>query len=126
MKKVLLTFGIALFGFTAAFAQDMGQPQDQDVTDPQDPQTEQQDAPADIYQGGEREQLDEASLPTAVSDALETGAYSSMTVSDVYKVKDEETGSKLYEVHLESEDGQATVVNFNEEGEIQETEEPQY
>lgn len=121
MKKVLLTFGIALFGFTAAFAQDMGQPQDAT-----DPQTEELGAPsdADVMQG-EREQLDEADLPTAVSDALETGAYSTMTVSDVYKSKDE-SGAKVFEVHLESEDGQSTIVNFNEEGRIQDSIEPQY
>jgi len=119
MKKVLLTFGIALFGFTAAFAQDMGQPQDAT-----DPQTEQLEAPSDMNQA-EKEQVEEADLPTAVSDALETGAYSSMSVSDVYKTEDA-NGTKVYEVHLESEDGQSTIVNFDEEGQAQESAEPQY
>ncbi len=120
MKKVLLTFGIALFGFTAAFAQDMGEPQD--ATTPQTEEFNQSDADA---MQGERQQLEEADLPSAVSDALGAGAYSTMDVSDVYKVRNE-AGSELYEVHLESEDGQSTVVNFNEEGQIEESLDPQY
>ena len=120
MKKALLTFGIALFGFTAAFAQDMGQPQDATA-----PQTEEANpSDADVMQN-ERQQLEEADLPSAVSDALETGAYSSMTVSDVYQVNDE-AGSKVYEVHLESEDGQSTIVNFNEDGQLEESLDSQY
>lgn len=130
MKKVLLTFGIALFGFTAVLAQDMGQQEDVQNQDPQD-QTE-MGAPSDVDQSG-REQIEEADLPAAVTDALSTGAYADMTVSEVYKVKEQatdETGisaeSKAYEVHLLSEDGQSTVVKFNEEGQIEESQESQY
>lgn len=123
MKKTFLTFAIALLGFTVAVSQDMGEPQDAIET-----QTEELAAPdADIDQSG-REQLDEASLPIAVSDALKSDAYSTMIVSEVYKVTDEtsELGEEAYEVHLQSEDGLSTVVKFNEEGQILESDEIQY
>lgn len=124
MKKLLLTFGVALFGFSVAVCQDMGQPQE-----PVETQTEELPAPdADIDQSG-REQLDEASLPAAVTEALKSDAYSTMIVSEVYKVKTDETsdiGEDAYEVHLQSEDGQSTVVKFNEEGQIIESEDIQY
>ena len=123
MKKTFLTFAIALLGFTVAVSQDMGEPQDAIEI-----QTEELAAPdADIDQSG-REQLDEASLPIAVSDALKSDAYSTMIVSEVYKVTDEtsELGEEAYEVHLQSEDGLSTVVKFNEEGQILESDEIQY
>lgn len=123
MKKTFLTFAIALLGFTVAVSQDMGESQDAIET-----QTEELAAPdADIDQSG-REQLDEASLPIAVSDALKSDAYSTMIVSEVYKVTDEtsELGEEAYEVHLQSEDGLSTVVKFNEEGQILESDEIQY
>lgn len=127
MKKSLLTFGIALFGFTAVMAQDMGQQEDVENQS----QTE-MGAPSDLDQSG-REQIEEADLPAAVTDALSAGAYADMTVSEVYKVKEQatdETGvsaeSKSYEVHLLSNDGQSSVVQFNEEGQIVESQESQY
>lgn len=129
MKKVLLTFGIALLGFTVAFAQDMGEPQEEIQTPTE---TEMGMPDADMDQSG-REQLEVADLPAAVSEALETGAYSTMTVSEVYKVEAEATDeteigveTSAYEVHLESEDGQSTIVKFNEEGQILKSEEAQY
>lgn len=127
MKKGLLTFGIALFGFTAVMAQDMGQQEDVENQS----QTE-MGAPSDLDQSG-REQIEEADLPAAVTDALSAGAYADMTVSEVYKVKEQATDatgvsaeSKSYEVHLLSNDGQSTVVEFNEEGQIIESQESQY
>lgn len=123
MKKILLTFALAFCGLSVAFSQDMGQPQDAVET-----QTEQLGAPdADIDQSG-REQLDEASLPAAVSDALRADVYSTMIVSEVYKISDatSDIGEGAYEVHLQSEDGLTTVVKFNEDGQILESEDIQY
>ena len=123
MKKLLLTLSLGLFGLTAAVAQDMGQPQDAVES-----QTEQLGAPdADIDQSG-REQLDEASLPAAVSEALRADAYATMIVSEVYKISDatSDLGEAAYEVHLQSEDGLNTVVKFNEDGQILESEDIQY
>ncbi len=123
MKKILLTLGFAFCGLTVTLAQDMGQPQDAVQN-----QAEQLGAPdADIDQSG-REHLDEASLPVAVSEALRADAYSTMIVSEVYKISDttSDFGEAAYEVHLQSEDGLSTVVKFNEDGQIVESQDIQY
>lgn len=57
---------------------------------------------------------------------MKADAYSTMTVSEVYKVKDEASDLKSYEIHLESTEGEPTVVKFNEEGQVVESEEVQY
>lgn len=122
MKKVMLTFGIALLGFTAAFAQDMGQPQE----DTQTPAPTEMGAPdSDLDQSG-RELIEVEALPEAINEALKADEYSTMIVSEVYKVKDEASDSKSYEIHMESTEGEPTVVKFNEDGQVVESEEVQY
>lgn len=106
--------------FAAAFAQDMGQPQEEVLT----PVETEMGAPdSDLDQSG-REHIEEAELPAPVSEALATGEFSSMEISEVYRVEDEtsETGAEIYEIHLETENGLSTIVYFNEEGQMKDLE----
>lgn len=122
MKKVLLTFGIASLGFTAAFAQDMGQPQE----DMQTPASTEMGAPDSDLDNSGRELIEAEALPEAINEALKAEEYTAMTVSEIYKVKEEASASKIYEVHLESTEGEPTVVKFSEDGQVVELEEVQY
>lgn len=110
MKKVLLTFGIALFGFTAAFAQDAGNTTSNSATE-------------QLSQN--RTSIDKGDLPDAVKDAVTTGRYENHKIKEAYTVSMAQSGqtagnlsSNAYEIHLEDNDGKATVVTLNEQGQI--------
>jgi len=111
MKKLLLTFGIAIFGFTAVFAQDAGS------TTSANSAIESSDQ--------NRTSIDKSDLPSAVKDAVTTGRYDSYKIKEAYRVSMAQSGqtggnmsSNAYEIHLEDKDGKATVVTLNEDGQI--------
>lgn len=111
MKKLLLTFGIALFGFTAVIAQDAGN------TTSGNTATELSDQ--------NRTSINKSDLPNEVKDAVTTGRYENHKIKEAFTVSMAQTGqtagnisSKAYEIHLEDNDGKATVVTLNEQGQI--------
>ena len=113
MKKLLLTFGIAIFGFTAVMAQDAGN------TTSGNTATELSD------QNQNRTSIDKGDLPNAVKDAVTTGRYENHKIKEAYSISMAQSGqtagnisSNAYEIHLEDNDGKATVVTLNEQGQI--------
>lgn len=112
MKKSLLTLGIALFGFTAVFAQDATT-------------TDNSAIEATMDQDQARVAIDKSDLPSAVRNAVTTGKYENMDIKEAYTVAASQTGqtganigATAYEVHLEGNDGKSTVVTLNEQGQI--------
>lgn len=116
MKKIFLCCCLSFIGIATVSAQDMGQPQEE-VLSPVE--TEMGAPDSDLDQSG-REHIEEAELPAPVSEALATGEFSSMEISEAYRVKDEssETGAEIFEIHLETDNGLSTIVYFNEEGQM--------
>ena len=119
MKKIFLTFGIALFGFTAVLAQDSDILQEEEM----DTQTE------SVEMGAEeaREEVSLDALPMAVQDAVSTGEFENMEIKKAYRVSATQTGqtagnasSEAYLVVLEGDSGKKKV-KVNEQGEILES-----
>lgn len=115
MKKSLLTLGIALFGFTAVFAQD------NDNAIRNNSSYESTTSSSDQA----RVSIDKSDLPSAVRNAVTSGKYENMKIKEAYTVAASQAGqtganigATAYEVHLEGEDGKSTVVTLNEQGQI--------
>lgn len=120
MKKSLLTLGIALFGFTAVFAQDNSAATTSDNAAFESTVNDQ-----DQHRNQARTSIDKSDLPNAVRNAVTTGKYEDMKIKEAYTVAASQTGqtganigSPAYEVHLEGKDGKSTVVTLNEQGQI--------
>src|SRR5690606_9379836 len=110
MKKLLLTLGIAIFGFTALFAQDAGSTTVNAATE---------------QSSQNRTLIDKSDLPDAVKDAVTTGRYENHKIKVAFRVSMEQSGqtadnlsSNAYEIHLVYNDGKATVVTLNEQEQI--------
>ncbi len=110
MKKLLLTLGIAIFGFTAVFAQDAGSTTGNAATE---------------QSSQNRTSIDKNDLPDAVKDAVTTGRYENHKIKEAFRVSMAQSGqtagnlsANAYEIHLEDNDGKATVVTLNEQGQI--------
>jgi hypothetical protein len=125
MKKLILTLGIAAFGFTAVNAQT--QPHDEQQ---QQPGTEQQQQPgdqeADQMEG--REMVSPEDLPEGIREEITTGDLSDAQILGVYEVEADqldteefeeadqlEEAETLYEVEA-IKDGERKSVYFDEEG----------
>lgn len=119
MKKIFLTFGIALFGFTAVLAQDSDILQEEEM----DTQTESVEMEAEEA----REEVSLDLLPMAVQDAVSTGEFENMEIKKAYRVSATQTGqtagnasSEAYLVVLEGDNGKKKV-KVNEQGQILES-----
>jgi len=110
MKKLFLTFGIALFGFTAAFAQDSDILQEEDL-DRTENEVEAVEGEMDEAWEEGQEEVSLDALPVAVQDAVSTGEFSNMEIKKAYQTAD------AYIVVLEGDSGKKKV-KVNEEGQI--------
>ena len=128
MKKLFLTFGIALLGFTFSFAQDS------DILQEDETKTETEAVEEDLEGAlAEKEAIAPEELPAAVSGAITTGAFEAMEIKEAFRVPvvaeeavaEGTTSSEAnYEVHMMDKEGQETVLTINEQGEIIATEQP--